>query len=79
MISGFARKSAMDLNTNIRVNFAGGGNYTITVANTGRQLRNRNYPESGAGWKIIFGSTKQFFFNELGSSDKTEAVTVEEK
>ncbi|NLW09778.1 MAG: prepilin-type N-terminal cleavage/methylation domain-containing protein [Firmicutes bacterium] len=62
----FARKSAMDLNTNIRVNFTGGVNYTITVANTGRQLRNRNYPESGAGWKITFGSTTQFFFNSWG-------------
>lgn len=62
----FARRSAMDLNTNIKVNFTGGVNYTISVVETGRQLRNRIYPESGAGWTTTFGGVNQIFFNSRG-------------
>ncbi|HHU82508.1 MAG TPA: prepilin-type N-terminal cleavage/methylation domain-containing protein [Firmicutes bacterium] len=62
----FARKSAMDLNTDIRVSFTSGVDYTITVVATGRQLRNRNYPESNAGWTITFGGAKQIYFNSQG-------------
>ncbi len=62
----FARKSAMDLNTDIRVDFTSGVDYTITVAATGKQLRKRSYPESGAGWKITFAGGTKLFFNSQG-------------
>jgi len=62
----FARKSAMDLNTDIRVDFASGVDYTITAVTAGKQLRKRSYPESGAGWKITFTGGTKLFFNSQG-------------
>jgi len=64
----FARRSAMDLNTIIEVNFTGGVDYTVTVKETGRQLRARTYPESGAGWTITLGGVipNPFYFNSRG-------------
>ena len=62
----FARKSAMDLNTDIRVDFTSGVDYTITAVTAGKQLRKRSYPESGAGWKITFTGGTKLFFNSQG-------------
>jgi|GEM_PF-2890794 len=64
----FARRSAMDLNNVIRVDFTGGVNYTVTVVETGRQLRARTYPETAAGWKITFGGsvTNPLLFTRRG-------------
>jgi prepilin-type N-terminal cleavage/methylation domain-containing protein len=73
----FARRSAMNLNTNIRVSFTGGVNYTITAVDTGEQLRKRSYPESGADWKITFGNSTQIYFNNQGLPHDGKGKTVE--
>src|SRR5690554_678429 len=62
----FARRSAMDLNRKIRVDFTGGVNYAVTVADTGERLRERIYPaESAAGWEIT-SVTDPLFFTSRG-------------
>lgn len=65
----FARRSAMDLNRVIRVDFTGGINYTVTVDDTEQRLRERTFPaENAAGWTITFGGsiTNPLFFTSRG-------------
>lgn len=71
----FARRSAMDLNTRIKVDFTGGVDYTITTED-GRELRKRVYPESKAGWKITFAGGTKLFFNNQGLPQKEDGKPV---